>query len=834
MKKTLHLFRSSVGFWFVLLVVFVNANIYAQPIVIHNNPVPGNIFDILETGNQLWLAEERGVTITTNHGMNDSIILQGFLPAKFCKNDNDIWVGGKDSVGVFDGQNWQFFKASDGLPSSFSTKQLQVDGRGILWLLLDNAVYSYDGNGFTNMQKTALQLAVGDSLIFILNPQNQILGSYYDGNTWNAMPAFPNDPAYQMNFGFSNTIFKADKNDDLFVGRSSIPRLIKLSGGVWSYDQLNFRHTFTVDNGVVYFLDGKLLNKFFNGQLDTLALLDGSPPSGIQVAFHSDIRNGKFFYAENHSIYKILPTVAERNTQHSTLSSGNVETGLTSYGVIGAGALKQYYFKSNYKSEPRFFTQNFWLSVERNSENGTAADEFRQRGICFFSGPIGQTMDSAYVTKYDRVWKLTKDEIDQHIRRSGNPFYRVPESISSWPGNGDVQNGEPHQLAPFVDVNGNGIYEPHLGDYPEIRGDVMLYAIFNDQRIAFRRNLSVSVGVDVHCMIYAFDDPNVPETKDAIFYHYKVVNRSDEDWRDVRVAQFTDLEIGDYPAGLGDMFGSDSTKNMVFAYTQNEMDSTTGTYPNPPAVVGGPLHNQLEGVLYYLNTSWPINNAPLNQLDLYNYMRFQNGNNTPNLRLENPSGPGDTNNGMGIRNNPLNPPTQWAFNRAANWYFPPNNVVDVRIVPTIKTGDIAPGESRCVDFYYVFGENENDQTGNILASLVTTEAKVPIIKSYFYDKNFGCFGGKLDVEAFEAIPKHFRIYPNPLTSDNKIMVEHDGNGFQRVAMYSMAGTTVKVTQVQRGNLTEIEVPKGLSNGMYILQLMDENGKISSHKILVGE
>jgi hypothetical protein len=40
-----------------------------------------------------------------------------------------------------------------------------------------------------------------------------------------------------------------------------------------------------------------------------------------------------------------------------------------------------------------------------------------------------------------------------------------------WPGNGNIQNGEARFLAPFNDENFNQLYEPWLGETPDIRGD---------------------------------------------------------------------------------------------------------------------------------------------------------------------------------------------------------------------------------------------------------------------------------------------------------------------------------------------------------------------------
>jgi hypothetical protein len=102
----------------------------------------------------------------------------------------------------------------------------------------------------------------------------------------------------------------------------------------------------------------------------------------------------------------------------------------------------------------------------------------------FHGGPISTTQaynTLAYSNEYhDAIWKVSKAEILDHQANVQNPGYAVPAAIANWPGNGDTSLGIAAQLAPFIDLNGNGLYEPSLGDYPDIRGDEAVYVITND------------------------------------------------------------------------------------------------------------------------------------------------------------------------------------------------------------------------------------------------------------------------------------------------------------------------------------------------------------------
>ena len=45
---------------------------------------------------------------------------------------------------------------------------------------------------------------------------------------------------------------------------------------------------------------------------------------------------------------------------------------------------------------------------------------------------------------------------------------------------GDTSLGQAPYLAPFVDVDYDGLYNPALGDYPDVMGDQAIFFIFND------------------------------------------------------------------------------------------------------------------------------------------------------------------------------------------------------------------------------------------------------------------------------------------------------------------------------------------------------------------
>ena len=94
--------------------------------------------------------------------------------------------------------------------------------------------------------------------------------------------------------------------------------------------------------------------------------------------------------------------------------------------------------------------------------------QYRQGGNDFWPGPldsIGPSIDSSSCVLYDKIWKINRSEIEIFkyewaLGNVQNGTYTPVSDILSWPGNGDVSMGQAKNLAPFVDVNHNNIYDP--------------------------------------------------------------------------------------------------------------------------------------------------------------------------------------------------------------------------------------------------------------------------------------------------------------------------------------------------------------------------------------
>src|SRR6478752_8800544 len=85
------------------------------------------------------------------------------------------------------------------------------------------------------------------------------------------------------------------------------------------------------------------------------------------------------------------------------------------------------------------FAGSLWLGGKDQLGNlYTAAQTYRQNAPAdagYWPGPIGMVQDSLHSAKYDKVWKVSQAEIEDHITNFANPYYTIPDGILTWPGN---------------------------------------------------------------------------------------------------------------------------------------------------------------------------------------------------------------------------------------------------------------------------------------------------------------------------------------------------------------------------------------------------------------
>jgi len=256
--------------------------------------------------------------------------------------------------------------------------------------------------------------------------------------------------------------------------------------------------------------------------------------------------------------------------------------------------------------------QGLWMGgLDADGQLRFAGVMYNQGGHDFYPGPLnaqGET-DPFTCAHNDRLFKLNRWEVNEFRHRYGQPGYIIPQDILEWPATGNP-NTVADAGAPFIDVNGDGIYDPAHGDYPafafdgpidtdfHLLGDQCLWWVVNDAGGPHHESGGYQMGVEVQCMAYAFNTCDA--LNDQTLYRYTVINRSDNTYTDTYLGLFIDPDIG-FP--FDDLTGCDVMRGLGYAYNGPEVDGSgigMSYGPHPPAFgidfLRGPLADENDGV----------------------------------------------------------------------------------------------------------------------------------------------------------------------------------------------------------------------------------------------
>ncbi len=467
-----------------------------------------------------------------------------------------------------------------------------------------------------------------------------------------------------------------------------------------------------------------------------------------------------------------------------------------------------------------------WIGAMDSAQN-LKTSAVKYSGGDFRFGPIttdtARYTDSVYLKKYWRLWKVTKAEVDKHRLRAGTLGYFPSQAILDWPAHGDTTRGEPWHLAPFQDFNGNKQYEPFLGDYPLIRGDEAVYAIFNDVAFNFFPRVDSKLGVEVHLLAYAFDAPINDALNNTIFLNYRIINRV-QNYSAFRVAHWTDFDLGNPD---DDILGSDSIKSYGFCYNADADDEgPRGFGLNPPAVACVSLNKRFAGAIGQRNAGLgspsPNTTDPRNALHYWNYLNHRWKDGTPLVR-ENPSGCGQLSNGDGYDVTGNFSQTNWMYDLNENWYHSSASSGDQRLAMTQEEVSLSIGQELVYDIAYVYARSA--MASNPCQTLATLDSSVTAVKDYFTAQNFPCLGcnvGLASTPTFKA-----QLFPNPFTDAFRVKTEME---IVTANLYNSAGQKVYSAEFKGDKEVEITPPVHLNSGLYILTLVDKFGRLFSMKI----
>lgn len=408
----------------------------------------------------------------------------------------------------------------------------------------------------------------------------------------------------------------------------------------------------------------------------------------------------------------------------------------------------------------------------------------------FFPGPVANDYNTTYYTDNfsESLWKVTKSQIENHQAMYTTPGYVPDAAITEWPGNGDVSEGVAAQLAPYVDVNGNQIYDPLNGDYPLIKGDAAVFVIYNDMAGLHTQTGGDPIGVEVHMMFYQINSAD--DLNNTTFVNVKLHNRGTQTLYDFHVGMFADMDIGNYN---DDYFGSDSVRNMMYLYNGDSFDEVSSGQPgygsDVPACGIKMLNMDAGSVSYFTNGAGP-NGDPSSAPQYYSLLE------------------GDATNPFQYSGDP-------ATNEVDTEGYDGNPGGDRRGLISSEALLFSPGDQICIDYAVVIGSGQSDNILNISELYDAAD----FVQQYYEDNLNSCEELTMQVPQYNT--EELIIYPNP--SNGQLNIEYPGK-FD-ASIYNLEGKIV--AQYSSTNQLYFE----LESGMYIIEILTEQG-ISRHKVTV--
>lgn len=253
-------------------------------------------------------------------------------------------------------------------------------------------------------------------------------------------------------------------------------------------------------------------------------------------------------------------------TSYTTLGD-SVQLRINSNGSIGIDLNNLSPSSSATSNANNHFLQQAGLYIVAQDENGQyhSATQYLQGidSFDFWPGPVDTlTLQTGNIEDWDKVWSVTKEEVDNHIANWNTNGYVPIVSIANWPANGTGSYAK--YLAPFVDYNNDGIYNPELGDYPAIRGKKSAYCIFNDLAEEHTASLGVELGIEVQLLAYQLENSN------SIYLEYYIINRSITKYDNVWAGFVLDGQCGNPNDNFAGTFAS--YPQSIFVYNADDSD----------------------------------------------------------------------------------------------------------------------------------------------------------------------------------------------------------------------------------------------------------------------
>jgi hypothetical protein len=213
-----------------------------------------------------------------------------------------------------------------------------------------------------------------------------------------------------------------------------------------------------------------------------------------------------------------------------------------------------------------------------------------------------------------RAWRITRAELRDFLsdfQEDGTIQKPLPFDWLTWPAKGNpwwkqaldfsnLRTPLADLPAPFTDHNGDGRYNPYDGDYPDLKGDQMVWWISNDDNTADSLNRR-PLKLDIAVTAYTYDCQEEHGLSAAVFIDYLLVNRAAITYDSCYFGLWSDPDLG---CAYDDYFGTLPESDSVYVYNKDDSDcDPAGFGKDIPVQSITFLNPPLTNVAYHFNNA---------------------------------------------------------------------------------------------------------------------------------------------------------------------------------------------------------------------------------------
>jgi hypothetical protein len=547
----------------------------------------------------------------------------------------------------------------------------------------------------------------------------------------------------------------------------------------------------------------------------------------------------------------------------AALSVNNIRATVAADGILfmdGYNSQTGYEVPKN-SGQQAMYAAGIWIGgFDANGTLHTSAMTYRQSGADFSFGLLDTISltctNSTNSNLYNNVWELTCHDLDTFL----NNQY-ISTNVSAWPGNGDIAMNQGKFVAPFTDVDGDGVYNPSAGDIPKLKGDKMLFSVINDKCTSHTETNALPFGVEVHCSAYGYyggaSSDTAVATANTTFYHYKIINFNSYTFYNTMISFFADPDLGN---STDDRIGSNLYGQFGYVYNDSVPDSQYGSskmmlsfVPLRGAVADAAdginndrdsLYDPITGIalgpnidelgeecifskcMYYLNNTGSVPaamTAPANANEYYQYMNGRWKDST-SLTM------GGNGYGGGI-------PVSHAFGGSATspaWTEMTGGLAagDRRLLISSGPFTLDPGETNELEFAIVYSHDQGVQW-NTPQFFASAEKDVRIIKHLYSTQSFPYCASSISsgIKSVNGNDNDFSIYPNPANNFITLQLPPEFSKTSFIRILDATGREISAKKIVNITAEKIDV-SSLARGIYFVQV--SNGQSFAVKKFVKE